>query len=133
MLCITNNEARRSILLVDGTRRDPDAARLLFEAEGFRVLSASSFDEAKQLMRADPPDVLITELKLGQYNGLHLVLRSRLDHPRMGVIVMSHFADACLAEEAARQHAAFLVRPVGDRELLDAVNHALEGEGEVAR
>jgi DNA-binding NtrC family response regulator len=129
MLSASPGDPRASILLVQpAKKRDLLSARALFESAGFRVVSASSFDEATRLIQTDTPDVLVTELKLGPYNGLHLVLRSRVDHPRMGVIVMSHFADTGLAEEAARQNAAFLVRPFGDRDLLNAVTRSLEGE-----
>lgn len=127
MLSVTAGDPRPSILLVQPVRkRDLLSARALFESAGFRVVSASSFDEAKRLIETDPPDVLVTELKLGPDNGLHLVLRSRLAHPHISAIVMSHFADAGLAEEAARQNAIFLVRPFGGSELLHAVNRALD-------
>ena len=127
MLCLTAGDPRRSILLVQPEKkRDLLSVRSLFESEGFRVVSASTFDEARRLIAADPPDVLVTELKLGPDNGLHLVLRSRLDYPRMTAIVMSHFADTALAEEAARQNATFLVRPFGGSDLLHAVTSGLE-------
>jgi DNA-binding NtrC family response regulator len=102
--------------------------RLLFESAGFRVGSASSFDAAIRLIQSDPPDILITDLKLGPYNGLHLALRSRVDHPQMGIIVVSNFMDSDLAAEAARQEAAFLVRPFGDLDLLNAVNRSLSSD-----
>ena len=126
MLSAAGREFRRLILFVEpDPRRELQRAGLLFESAGFRVLSAGSFDEAKQLLKSDPPDVLVTELKLGPYNGLHLVVRSRADHPNMAAFVTSHFADPALAAEAANQNAAFLVRPFGDRDLLQAVERAL--------
>src|ERR1041384_7998710 len=129
MLRLVGSDARRSILLVEPEpRRELQTARPLFESAGFRVTCAASFDEAKRLIRDDPPDVLVTELKLGQYNGLHLVLRSRADHPGMRVIVTSHSGDSALAAEAAGQKATFLVRPVADTELLNAVNRVLHSE-----
>src|SRR5262245_11228912 len=127
MLCLTGGDPRPSILLVQPLKkRDLLSARSLFESSGFRVVSASTFDEARRLIATDPPDVLVTELKLGPHNGLHLVLRSRLDHPEMTAIVLSHFADTGLAEEAARQNATFLVRPFGNSALLKAVNRGLD-------
>jgi DNA-binding NtrC family response regulator len=119
-------ELQRLILIVEAEPgRDLRGAGLLFESAGFRVLSAGSFDEAKQLLKSDSPDVLLTELKLGPYNGLHLVVRSRADHPQMAAFVTSHFADTALAAEAASQNAAFLVRPFGDLDLLKAVQRAV--------
>lgn len=126
MLSSAGREFRRLILIVEpDPRRELQTAALLFESAGFRVVSAGSFDEAKQLLKSDPPDVLVTELKLGPYNGLHLVVRSRADHPHMAAFVTSHFADTALAAEAARQNAAFLVRPFGDLDLLKAVQSAV--------
>lgn len=130
MLSSIGPNPRRSILIVEPEPRgELQTARRLFESAGFRVLSAGSFDEAKQLLESDPPDVLVTELKLGPYNGLHLVLRSRTDHPHMAAFVTSHFADSGLAAEAARQNAAFMVRPFGDLDLLNAVQAAVATNG----
>jgi len=129
MLCLVGSQAPRSILLVEAEHRhELQASRLLFESAGFRVASASSFDSAIRYIHSDPPDVLITDLKLGPYNGLHLALRSRVDHPQMGIIVVSNFMDAELAAEAARQDAAFMVRPFGDVDLLNVVNRSLNCE-----
>jgi DNA-binding NtrC family response regulator len=105
----------------------PDALRTreLLETSGFGVRVACSFDEAKRMIAEDPPDVLVTDLRLGAYNGLHLVLRTRVDHPRLASVVVSPFADAALANEAARQNAVFLVRPLAAQDLLDVVRRTL--------
>ena len=71
-----------SVVVVDGNARDRTSTVTLLEAAGYRVRSARSFDEAKTLLAAECPDLLITDLRLGQYNGLHLVLRTRNDLSR---------------------------------------------------
>jgi DNA-binding response OmpR family regulator len=43
---------------------------------GYRIAVAKTFEAAKGLL-ASGPDLLITELKLGEYNGLQLALRGR--------------------------------------------------------
>jgi DNA-binding NtrC family response regulator len=98
---------------------------MLLEAAGYRVLSAGSFDEAKQVLALEGPDLLITGVRLGPYNGLHLVLRSRSDHPDMAAIVTSRHRDAVLEQEARRQNAGFVVRPVADDEFLAEVSRSL--------
>jgi len=103
----------------------------LLQAAGYRVSTASAFDEAKQRLATESPDLLITGLRLGPYNGLHLILRSRVDHPEMAAIVMTHFSDPVLEAEAQRQQARFLLRPVGDREFLDAITRSLASIGSV--
>jgi len=41
------------------------------------VTLVTSFDEARQGLRDSIPDLLISEVRLGEFNGLHLALRAR--------------------------------------------------------
>jgi DNA-binding NtrC family response regulator len=116
---------QRSVLVVDPDPSELSSTALLLEAAGYRVAVASAFDEAKLLLANQSPDLLITGLRLGPYNGLHLVLRSRTDHPGMAAIVTSRFPDPVLEAEAQRQRAAFLLKPVTDSDLLAAINISL--------
>ena len=116
---------QRSVLVVDADSADLASTATLLESAGYRVVSAAAFDEAKRLLAAEVPDLLITGVRLGPYNGLHLILRSRTDHPEMAAIVTSRYRDAVLEEEARRQNAGFVVRPVADDEFLAEVNRSL--------
>lgn len=116
---------QRSVLVVDGNPSDRLNTVLVLEGAGYRVKSARDFDEAKQAMAEETPDVLVTDIRLGPYNGLHLVLRSRTHHPRMAALVTSRKPDPVLEDEARRQQARFLLRPLTGRELLDAVTASL--------
>jgi DNA-binding NtrC family response regulator len=116
---------QRFVLVVDADSADLASTAMLLEAAGYRVLSAGSFDEAKQVLALEGPDLLITGVRLGPYNGLHLVLRSRSDHPEMAAIVTSRHRDAVLEQEARRQNAGFVVRPVADDEFLAEVSRSL--------
>ena len=114
-----------TILVVDASPTDRASTVRLLEAAGYRVKDTGAFDEAKHLIALDPPDVLITDLRLGLYNGLHLILRSRTDHPDMAAVVTSAFDDPVLQAEAERHHAAFILRPIADAKFLEAVNTSL--------
>ena len=113
---------RQVVLVVYADRADRRRTVLLLEAAGYRVVSAGSFEEAKLLLASEAPDLLVTDLRLGPYNGLHLVLRSKTDHPEMAALVTSRFPDPVLEAEAEREHARFLVRPVTDDAFLDAIS-----------
>jgi len=116
---------QRSVLVVDSDPADlSDTARLLTSA-GYRVATAAAFDEAKQLLANQSPDLLITGLRLGPYNGLHLILRSRADHPAMAAIVTSRYADPVLEAEAHRHNAGYLLRPLDDGDFLHAISRSL--------
>jgi len=64
-----------AILVVD---EDADARTEIVDLlshAGYQVTSVGSFREATKVLSTDPPDLLITELRLGAFNGLHLVIR----------------------------------------------------------
>ena len=113
------------ILVVDADTRERTSTVLLLEAAGYQVRSARSFEDARALLTTERPDLLITDLRLGPYNGLHLVLWSRNEHPDMATVVTSRFADPVLEAEARRNQAEFLLRPISDKQLLDAITGSL--------
>ena len=117
---------QRSVLVVDSDPEDLSSTVMLLEAAGYRVMSAAAFEEAKQMLASESPDLLITGLRLGCYNGLHLVLRSRVDHPEMVAIVTSDYHDPVLEAEAQRQHAGFLVRPLEAGDFVDVVARSFD-------
>jgi FixJ family two-component response regulator len=78
------------------------------------------------LMRAQAPDLLITELRLGAFNGLHLVVLARSSQPAMATIVLTGVPDPVLETEAKRLGAVYLVNPVKPAELLTVVSRELE-------
>lgn len=114
-----------SVLVVDADPQDLSTTVSLLRSAGYHVMSAAAFEEAKRVLASESPDLLVTGLRLGSYNGLHLVLRSRADHPQMAALVISRHPDAVLEAEAERQHAGFVVRPMPDNALLDAVSRSL--------
>jgi DNA-binding response OmpR family regulator len=110
-----------TILIVDedidaGTR----VANVLSDA-GYHVTQAATFKDAARLVSTDPPDLLITEFRLGAFNGLHLMIKSRARRPEIAIIVLTGFPDPVLAAHAAQQGATVLVKPVDASDLLAIV------------
>ena len=75
------------ILLVDADRTILKKTEMLLSAQGHLVIAVSSFQEAKGLLNSVSPDLLIADVRLDAFNGLHLAARSRLDHPGLPVII----------------------------------------------
>jgi DNA-binding NtrC family response regulator len=93
-------------------------------ASGYRVVTTGRFADGETLLDAEPPPaLLIASVRLGAYNGLHLVIRARVDHPHMPAILTSAVHDASLAAEAGKYGAAYLAGPL-DPEAL--VSHAVQ-------
>jgi DNA-binding NtrC family response regulator len=101
------------------------AARLAIA--GHPVATAATFEEGKALMTAapTPPALLIASVKLGAFNGLHLVIRGRLDFPQLAAILTSDVHDAALAAESARHGALYLAGPIDEDQLMTVIARAL--------
>jgi len=84
---------------------------------GFSARASSSFPDARRtLEEGPPPEVLVTDVRLGPYNGLHLVAVARVEFPRTVAIVIGG-QDHVLEVEAAGLGARYLLAPVTPREL----------------
>jgi DNA-binding NtrC family response regulator len=93
---------------------------------GYRVVTTRSFADGKALLEApEPPALLIVSVRLGAYNGLHLVIRGRLDLPGMAAVLTSDAHDPVLAAEAATYGAAYISGPAQRDELLAVSMRAL--------
>ena len=85
---------------------------------GFRVTIADTFAQAKARLIEAPPALLLTDVRLREYNGLQLVLRGKTRCPTMGAIVLSSVGDSVLQKEAEVMGATFVVQPIDSRDLI---------------
>ena len=92
---------------------------------GYEVVGVASFADAKIRLEAAPPDLLITGVRLGPYNGLHLIVRSRGQLPRMATILTHDHDDPVLVGEARCNDAQFLIQPCSSEVLLETVQASL--------
>ena len=117
-----------SVLVVDN--QPVVLARLVepLRAAGYDVIGATSFEAAKERMSVHPPNLLIAASRLGLFNGLHLVVRGRLDHPEMAAIVTAHTKDPVLEAEASTYGAECVVSPETSGELLALVTRTFASQ-----
>ncbi len=114
------------ILLVDVDRTALRRTEALLSDEGYLVASVASFTEAKDLLDSVNPDLLIAAVRLNAFNGLHLAVRSRIEYPKLPVIITHPVADAVLEREAERHGLIFARNPLDNPDFLPAVESALE-------
>ena len=94
--------------------------------EGYAASACSSFPDARRMLDDGPtPDLLVTDVRLGPYNGLHLVAVARVEYPRTAAIVVGA-ADHVLEVEAGGMGARYIVAPVSPQELAIVVAEALQ-------
>ena len=117
------------ILLVAPSERLASTIGPRLEAAGYEVVRQPEFVEARAALHTRP-DLVITEIKLGPYNGLHLaILAGSSGTP---AIVIGD-PDAVLQGEAERQGAAYLTSPVDLDHLIVVVGDLLTAAGHKRR
>ena len=92
---------------------------------GFHVTVADTFQRGKACLLERPPRILVTDVQLGTYNGLGLVLRGRTEQPALAAVVMSRTDDPVLRQDAEAMDATFIVKPLPEHELRAAVVRTL--------
>jgi len=88
-----------AVLLVDIDPQRREAYSVALQAAGMSVHTADSFVEAKARLRATPPVVLITQIRLAEYNGMHLAHWGRMRAPTLRSVMIGE-SDPALEWEA---------------------------------
>jgi CheY-like chemotaxis protein len=114
------------VLIVDDDAEWLSAAVESFSRAGYEAEGAATFPAARQLLESFGPDLLVTDIRLNEYNGLYLLVRAPSNHPKPACLVVSGFEDPVLIRDARLHGAhAFLVKPVEIETLLAKAKDAL--------
>ena len=117
------------ILVVTTNVAASDAVVGLLKSHGYGVTSACGFQAAVEALNVHAPEFLISDLRLGAFNALHLAIRHRHDHPGMQSIVLDCVHDPGIEREARRLGALYLVEPIDAAELFDLISVKLAHDG----
>lgn len=110
----------RMPVLVVGVHEDERTARAeALVRAGFTTLPVASFLEARDVLTEIEPEALVTDVQLGDYNGLHLVAIAQVEHPRTTCVVVGP-RDPALQSESYHLGARYLVEPI-DAERVSAI------------
>ena len=118
------------LLLVDDDASLLKLLTIRLKAEGFSILSAASADEALQVLRNNPVDLVLTDLRMEGASGLDLFTTIRHFYPGLPVIIMS--AQGTIPEAVSATQMGvfeFLTKPVDKNTLLKTIRAALEQSG----
>jgi len=115
----------RTILIVDADREALAETTTVLANGGYTVISVDSFVEARKKLSAHP-DVVIADVQLGEFNGLHLLARARHENPDCRIILTHRALDPVLEAEASRLGSAYMVKPLASEKLLGQVSYLLK-------
>jgi len=134
-----SNDIRARILIVDDHVELRDMLKEAMVLSGYDCLTAGNGREALECLAANPVDVVLTDIKMPEMNGLELTEHIKKDH-NVDVIVMTGFTDDFTYEEIITKGASdFMLKPVSipelclrikrvvrEKALLSERNHAME-------
>jgi DNA-binding response OmpR family regulator len=109
-----------TVLLVEPDNNTRALLTSALQGAGVNAVAVDDFHSAKHVLQSHPPDVLITEIRLGAYNGLHLLLRAKSAHRALIAFVTARNADPVLKREAEQLGATFVVKE-GDQQWIAAL------------
>jgi len=99
------------ILIVTPDSETREQLACEFALDDNQVFACSRFEEAREAIDRVQPDVLVTNLRLQEYNGLSLVMRANERCPAAKKIVYTGHHDPVLRREAVLHGASYVLYP----------------------
>jgi CheY-like chemotaxis protein len=126
-------EKRQKILLVDDDPIIVQAHRMILEAEGYDVISASGGDEGLELMRVEKPDLVLLDVMMDSILDGVYVSRTMWEDEglrRIPVVMVSAIASTQYAGQFPQDEylnaVDFLFKPVKPEDLVACVRRVLK-------
>ena len=115
------------VLVVDDERRQSDILQMILEAEGYETTAAGNGRQALQTAQGGGFDVVLTDLKMPDLNGIELLGEILKLQPSPLVVLMTAHGTIDSAVDAMRKGAFdYLTKPLEKDELLLVLRRAME-------
>ncbi|HEX8288158.1 MAG TPA: sigma-54 dependent transcriptional regulator [Pyrinomonadaceae bacterium] len=116
-----------NLLIVDDEQSYRQLLTLVFEGDGHHIRTAMNGREALTMLQEEPADVIISDVKMPDMDGIQLLRAVREFLPDVGVVLMTAFASVETAREAFKLGADdFIQKPFDVEELKIIVKKALD-------
>ncbi len=101
-------------------------ADYVLRPRGYAVLMAESGEQALEIAQHEPPDLIISDIKMPGLSGIDLIRAVHRDRPGLPVILITAEGSEQIAQQALRAGAAdYFIKPFDPDELLHSVERAL--------
>ena len=122
-------ENKPRIMVVDDEKIVCDMSKRSFEQEGYHVTIFTDSSQALAALEKERFDVLVTDLKMKEVDGLQLLEIIKKRWPKTQVIILTAFGTMETKEDAFRKQAFdYLTKPVRIKDLVASVDGALNAE-----
>ena len=114
----------KTILTVDDSRTMRDMLMLALKDAGYRVVQAEDGVHGLEVLQAERPDIVITDINMPRMDGFGFIEGVRADprHRATPVLVLTTESDAAKKQRAREAGATgWIVKPFDPAKLIDAV------------
>jgi two-component system response regulator HydG len=116
-----------SILVVDDELLVRDLLYDFFSDQGWQISVTDSASKALGILQNKKVDLVLTDLKMPEMDGMDLTHKVKEEYPDMPVMVMTGYPSVESAIEALRAKVAdYITKPFNINELLKAVSSHIE-------
>jgi DNA-binding NtrC family response regulator len=116
-----------NILIVDDEQSYRQLLTLVFQSDGHQIRTAANGREAVELVNQEPPDVIVSDVRMPDMDGIEMLRAVREKHTDLGVVFMTAHASVESAREAFKLGADdFVTKPFDVEELKLIVKKTLE-------
>ena len=82
------------VLVVDDERAMREFLKVLLEKQGHSVITTADGEQALQVVATQPPDLVITDVRMPKVDGIGLLAGIREQHPHLPVILITAYASS---------------------------------------
>ncbi len=119
-----------SILVVDDELLIRDLLYDFFQQQGWSVAVADSGEKALEILRSRKIDLLLTDIKMPQMDGLSLTTQVRAMYPTLPVVLMTGYPSVETAVEGLRAKVEdYIIKPFNINKLFKVLKAQLEQVG----
>ena len=123
-----------SLLIVDDDLRIPIMLTELLKTEGYRCVSVANGIHALEWLKQDVFDVIITDLRMPEMDGMELLRNVKTRKPSIPVIMITAYASDLTAIEAVKLGVFdYLAKPFKVKELIASIERALAADKDKTR
>lgn len=129
-LLLITETTMQTILIVDDDEAELEAMSDALSVQGYEIVSKSSGQEALNIMQKQPFDVILTDLRMPDVDGMEILRAAKSMDSQAQIIMITAYGSVDKAVEAVRAGAAdFIEKPIKSlAELRERVRKAIENQ-----
>ena len=122
---MSSEELNWKILFIDDEEGIRKVIKLTLSDAGYDVVTAANGKQGMEICAKENPQIVITDIRMPEMNGIEVLKKIKEDFPDMEVIMVTGFGDMDLVSQALTLNASdFINKPIHDEALMVALDRA---------